>query len=106
MEEYDIYGAVGFHSLVEGEEKDRSSTRGSKLLTKMRAHLKQCSSCHPWLKHKVGFFHRFEITEPVGGYEELYVDGTVKSISRKDQFAFSPGLVLMGGGDDIETVPF
>ena len=106
MEEHDIYGAVVFHSLVEGEEKDRSSTRGSKLLTRIQDHLKQRSSCHRWLKHKVDFLHRFEVTEPISGYQEFHEDGTVESVFQKHQYTFVPGLVLMGNARDVETVDF
>lgn len=106
MKEHDIYGAVVFHSLKEGEKTVRSNVRGSKLLENIRAHLEGLSSTYMWLKHKADFLHSFEVTEPISGYQEIHEDGTVENVFQKDQFVFVPGLILLGSANDVETVAF
>lgn len=106
MKEHDIYGAVVFHSLEEGKETVRSTIRESKLLEDIRTHLEELSRIHKWLKHRAAFLHGFEVTEPIGGYQEFHGDGTVENVFQKDQFVFVPGLILLGNSDDVETVAF
>ena len=102
----DIYGAVVFHSMVEGEAKSGNKGHGSKLLCKIHKYLTDQSRCYSWLNSKAGFLCSFQLKEPISGYKEIHEDGTAENIFQKSGFAFTPGLVLLGNADDIKTVKF
>ena len=102
----DIYGAIVFHSMVEGKAKSGNIGHGSKFLCEIRKDLKEKSQHYKWLKCEADFLYSFQLKEPISGYEEFHEDGTVENIFQKAGFAFTPGLVLLGNADDVKTVNF
>ena len=101
-----MYGAVVFHSMLEGSDMNALTRRSSNLLDAIRAHLRELSDVHEWLRHEAGLIRSFEVEEPVYGYWEFYGDGLFEDVFGKDKFAFAPGLVLLGNADDITPAAF
>ena len=103
---HSMYGAVVFHLMLDGKDTDALTRRSSNVLNAVRAHLKELSDTHQWLRHKADLLRSFDIAEPVYGYREFHEDGSYENVFGKDQFAFAPGLVLLGNADDIGSVAF
>ena len=106
LEKHRMYGAVVFHSMRDGQDTDALTRRASNLLSAIRAHLNELSHIYQWLNYKADLLRSFAISEPVYGYREFYEDGASEDVFGKDQFAFAPGLVLLGKPEDINTVCF
>ena len=85
---------------------DALTRRSSNLLDAIRAHLRELSDAHTWLRHEADLLRPFEVEEPVYGYREFYDDGSYENVFGKDKFAFAPGLVLLGNADDITPAAF
>ena len=101
-----MYGAVVFHSMLDGKDMNVLSGRSSNRLNAIRAHLKELSDTHSWLRHKADLLHSFKIVDPVYGYREHCDDGSYEDVFGKDMFAFAPGLVLLGNANDIASAAF
>ncbi|CCQ74245.1 hypothetical protein [Magnetospira sp. QH-2] len=101
-----IYGAVVFHIMREGANPNDLMSKASSFLQGIDAHGSTLTGTHTWLKLKSGLLSSSQIVEGVSGYQEYHDDGTVEDVFGKDQFAFMPGLVLVGNASDVENVNF
>lgn len=102
----DVYGAVVFHSMEEGNDTGKTTGKAKGLLTKVQTYLTTVTNAKPWLSAKAGLIQHGSIVEPVAGYTEYYPDGKTEDVFAKRSFSFAPGLVLLGNASDINSVQF
>ena len=106
LEKHSMYGAVLFHSMVDGGVSSDLRKKSSSLLCEVNVHLSKLHRKHSWLFCKAGLLSSFLRTEEQKGKEEIYEDGSREIVHAKDGFTFAAGLVLLGNAQDICTVKF
>ena len=104
--EYNMYGAVIFHSMQVGEDPEDQKLRSWTLPQKIQDYLNKKSLAHPWLESKAGLICASKQKGDVSSYKEFYVDGSCEEIFAKDAFTLVPGLILLGNDPAISGVTF
>ncbi|MBX6382443.1 MAG: hypothetical protein IRZ07_05630 [Microbispora sp.] len=102
----DIYGAVLFHLMEEGEDVDAHTQKAQNLLTGIDAHLNSLRSTKTWMNARAGLLTHGAKTQPATGYRETHDDGTEESVFAKESFTFAPGLILLGNAADVNSAKF
>lgn len=103
------YGAVVFHLLKEdvatpdGRVIIATDESAQQLMEGITAHLSEAHKTRAWLKSKVGLLKSAGRIEKARGYVE---DGEEDLVFAKHGFLFSPGLVLVGSNEDIDSINF
>lgn len=103
---HSIYGAVVFHLMREKVDANGLKTHAQNFLTGISAHLSDLSSKYTWLNYQADLLTSCQVSEGVSGYQEYHDDGTIEEVFSKEQFAFMPGLILLGNASDIVSVTF
>lgn len=101
-----IYAAVVFHELIEGVGIVDYNKSLKKYIQKLGEFCESKSKEHKWLRHKVGLLMRAAVSEPIKGQEIVYAEGQTELEFCREQYVFSPGLILLGNAPDIQTVEF
>lgn len=108
LDHHQTYGAILFHSAKEGGGEKAAALAAQKLLTTVRAHLSSVTETYPWLHAKAGILAANAQHQPVQAYWEQYGEreGEGEFVFAKTSFTFAPGLILLGNGEDVDTVAF
>lgn len=106
LEQNNVYGAVLFHSMEEGNAVGTESQKAQDLLARLGVYLTDLRRRMPWLNAKAGLLTIGRKIQPVEGYKEIYPDGSSEDVFAKDSFTFAPGLVLVGNAQDVATATF
>ncbi len=106
LKNYPVYGAIAFHMMKEGVGGIGLDTKSSKFLQNIDNHCSNLESKHHWLKYKSGALNNWQEIKSRSIYEDPHEDETIHNVVAKDQFAFKPGLVLLGNACDIKNVKF
>jgi hypothetical protein len=103
---HNIYGAVLFHFMEEGNDTGALNPKGQKLLAGINAHLDILRQTKPWLNCRAGMLTHGATIQPVTGYREVYDDGYEEDVFAKHSFTFLPGLVLLSNATDVNSAQF
>ncbi len=103
---HDIYGAVLFHFMEEGNDSGVPNQQASNLLMGIDTHLQSLKLTKPWLNAQAKLLTQGATIQPVTGYRETYDDGHEEDVFAKESFTFAPGLVLLGNAADVNTANF
>ncbi|MEA3643244.1 MAG: hypothetical protein VBE63_25395, partial [Lamprobacter sp.] len=101
LDQHRMYGAVVFHTMHEGVQTDEAQTTTEKYRKILENHCKSRAEKLPWLNYNVCSIKRSQLSEPVCGEEVIHDDGNVEKVFCRDQYAFIPGLILLGNANDI-----
>jgi len=106
LDRYRIYGAILFHSAKEGGGEEAAALAAQNLLTTVETHLSSVKATYPWLLAKAGILSAKAQHQPVQAYWEQFGEGEGEGefVFAKTSLTFAPGLILLGNGEDVETV--
>ena len=108
LDDHPVYGAVLFHSAVEGGASESAELKAQALLATIDAHLSSLRRENEWLHAKAGLLTAEKQHQPVQGYWEQWGDkeGEGEHVFAKTSFTFSPGLVLLSRRSDVDVAKF
>ncbi len=108
LDDHPVYGAVLFHSALEGGVSDSADLKAQGLLAAIDAHLSSLRRTDKWLYAKAGLLSAETKHQPIQGYWEQSGEneGEGEHVFAKTSFTFSPGLVLLSHRSDVDEAKF
>jgi len=108
LDDHPVYGAVLFHSFMEGGDAQAADRAAQRLLDEVNKYLSLLTSENNWLHAKAGLLSTHALHQPVQGYCEKYSeeDGSDEYVFAKKSFTFAPGVVFFSHRSDVDDVKF